>query len=93
MKKKERKKKKKIKGNFFVSFFPQKRKRALCLFVVNSLVLLRVVFTDDGRAVDTDATAALRNTLRTKRAWSNPPAVSWDDAGTTNALDTAEQES
>ena len=26
-----------------------------------------VVFTDDGRAVDTDATAALRNTLRTKR--------------------------
>ena len=52
-----------------------------------------VVFTDDGRAVDTDATAALRNTLRTKRAWSNPPAVSWDDAGTTNALDTAEQES
>ena len=49
-----------------------------------------VVLTADGRAVDSNATATLRDTLRTARAWSTPPAVAWNDAGATNALDATE---
>ncbi len=40
--------------------------------------------------INLSATEARREELRAQRAWDKPPIVSWDDIGTTRALDTLE---